>query len=94
MKTSVALKTLMKHVPRKDVGICTNFVLVSERGSDVLRKGILGWYKRTGDISAPVEGSFEGYLGNKRKWDKRTKFGKRRYELLNHLIKFYEERGD
>lgn len=89
-----ALKSLLKEVPNKRVGICDNL----EVHLKVERP--FGWYEAIkqwegfdplGSVIVPVENDVFIHLDDTRKWDKRTKFGKRRYSLLNHLIKYYEE---
>lgn len=89
-----ALKSLLKEVPDKEFGICCNL----EDKLKVQRP--LGWSEAIkswdgfitgGSVVCPVENDVMVHLDDQRKWDKRTKFGKRRYSLLNHLIKYYEE---
>lgn len=88
-----ALRSLLKEVPNKSLGICQNL-------EDHLRvqrpfewhEAIKSWegYNPEGSVVCPVENNVFVHLEDNRKWDKRTKFGKRRYSLLNHLIKYYE----
>ena len=96
MKMSVALKSLLVNVPNKTVGICQNIDnLVSGLFKPRFEEALGSWPLWDNDSNAcPVEGCVFKYLENTRKWDKRTKYGKRRYDLLNHLIKFFEERGE
>jgi hypothetical protein len=96
MKISDALKSLLVNVPNKTVGICQNV----DNTNVYMRKlcfeeALRSWPLWDNDsLACPVEGCVFIYLDNNRKWDKRTKYGKRRYDLLNHLIKFFEERGE
>ena len=96
MKMSEALKSLLENVPDKSKGICENMEkLGAFRSKSIWESAIENWPLWENDsVICPVEGCVFVYLFNLRKWDKRTTYGKRRYNLLNHLIKFYEERGE
>ena len=90
-----ALKSLLKEVPNKQVGICDNLqVHLKVTRPFGWKEAIRSWegYEPGGSVVCPVENNVYVYKDNTRKWDKRTKFGKRRYSLLKHLIKYYEER--
>jgi hypothetical protein len=80
----------------KKSGICQNLeILGAVRNTSDFYEGVQNWDLWDNDsIVCPVEGCVFKYTEDNRKWDKRTKYGKRRYDLLNHLIKFFEERGE
>jgi|AGFT01.1.fsa_nt_gi hypothetical protein len=92
----VQLKDAIPNVPFPDKGICYNMDKACGGvfdASDVLISLFEEWF---GNKAAyPVEGKMEtgstdlkkvGYLNNPKKWDKDTKFGLKRIELLQRVI--------
>lgn len=90
------LKAAIPNVPYPDKGMCYNMDKACGGcfdASDVLMTLFDEWF---GNKAAyPVEGKMEtsstdlkkvGYLNNPKKWDKDTKFGLKRIELLQRVI--------
>lgn len=70
------------------VGICLNTGIDSQVVGTLSEK----WPKFSGDISFPIPSTRKGgcpedaYFGAKSLWNKRTKYGRLRWELLDFLI--------
>jgi hypothetical protein len=101
MKPSEILKSLLVEVPDKQEGICGNFRKLNEEYLNVyLREYNINyedWSLYSGNSNYPVQGelgtAFTSYHYSDNKWDKSTKYGKQRYELLNWLIEQFEAKG-
>ena len=95
-----ALKAL-RDTERSEFGICLNFEDLLDRewvliDSDELIQGIAAtWPKFSGDISYPVPHASlspeEAYSKTNNLWDKRTRYGQDRRELLEFIIATLEE---
>ena len=99
----IELKNAIPNVPFPDKGICYNMDKACGGyvdASDLLMTTFEEWF---GNKAAyPVEGKIEssstdlkkvGYLNNPKKWDKDTKFGLKRIELLQRVIDNFLNKG-
>lgn len=78
---------------RKHLGICSNLKPIE------LKREFRGlaseWPKHSGSLSFPVphpKGPDKGYFEATNVWDRRTEYGKLRWELLNWAIATLESR--
>lgn len=51
------------------------------------------WKGFSGNRLYPVEGNMFEFCENDHKWHKRTEYGRRRWELLEHCILWFKERN-
>jgi len=80
------LKEIVSGTVKPTVGLCTECDL-----PDVMMHQFVNWPHADKDsISYPIEGDGETYLYNKIKYDRRTKFGKKRIALAKWLIERFD----
>lgn len=103
---SVVLKQLIS-THTNVFGICKNFENTCGRDLDVVMRyweiSYADWPGFSGSLAYPVKGvgvrsepdndARVTYHDTPNKWDRRTKYGKARYALLNWLIEQFEEKG-
>lgn len=103
---SVALKQLIS-THTNGFGICKNFENTCGRDLDVVMRyweiSYADWPGFSGSLAYPVKGvgmlfnptddARDTYNQTPSKWDRRTKYGKARYDLLYWLIEQFETKG-
>lgn len=78
---------------KKHLGICSNIKTLELKGE--FRRLASKWPKHSGSLSFPVphlKDPEEGYFNAINMWDRRTAYGKLRWELLNWAIATLESR--
>jgi hypothetical protein len=69
--------------PEKDYGLCDNVLLeFYDYWDDVFRS----WFNFSGSVAFPIEGGHDNYNNNKRKHDRRTRYGVLRLSLAKHCL--------
>lgn len=105
LKVWEALEQVKPTGTDKEHGICHNLVGVSHEHSTLPVRATFfsmcvdaykDWPKYSGNEDFPVPHNThdcaDAYYECINLWDRRTQYGKDRYELLNHLIQWYKER--
>lgn len=88
-KIAEGLKSIKEGDLHANHGICINLYIKVDPVhlvSDFLEAAFI--QKFGSGECYPIEGSYDGYLADKDKWNPETEFGKKRIELLDFLIQY------
>jgi hypothetical protein len=78
------------NIHDRSKGICANLIwhMDFDMGLEFVQESFTSIFGKV--ICSPVEGDIISYVKNKRKWDKETDLGLRRYALLDKMIAYAE----
>lgn len=105
MKVYEALEHIKKNGPYLDAGICHNFhdrILdmnreeyryLYDKWETLHKKAFKEWKNFSGDVHYPIEGNMMEYASARYvRWNKESRYGTLRWELLDHLIAWFKEK--
>jgi hypothetical protein len=106
-----ALKYIKLEEPTSEItGLCYNVFEYIDKNyketkisygdsQSIMQNHFLSWSKFSGNYDYPVEGDEETYYNVLNKYDRRTLYGKLRYQLIDHLVEritdeIYEDQAE